>query len=43
MAVKTYGYVTFQIPFPEYDPVVYEAPEVKSHPYWADTVDLIFM
>lgn len=32
-----------QIPFPEYDPVIYEAPEVKEHPYWADTIDLIFM
>lgn len=32
-----------QIPFPEYDPIIYEAPEVKEHPYWADTVDLIFM
>lgn len=32
-----------QIPFPEYDPVIYEAHEVKEHPYWADTIDLIFM
>lgn len=35
--------VSWEIPFPEYDPVIYEAPEVKEHPYWADTVDLIFM
>lgn len=35
--------VSWEIPFPEYDPVIYEAPEVKEHPYWADTIDLIFM
>ncbi|XP_062614395.1 transient receptor potential cation channel subfamily M member-like 2 isoform X2 [Saccostrea cucullata] len=35
--------VAWEISFPEYDPVVYEAPEVKSHPYWADTIDLIYM
>ncbi|XP_061167153.1 transient receptor potential cation channel subfamily M member-like 2 [Saccostrea echinata] len=35
--------VAWEIPFLEYDPVVYEAPEVKSHPYWADTIDLIYM
>ncbi|XP_078332506.1 transient receptor potential cation channel subfamily M member-like 2 isoform X3 [Crassostrea virginica] len=35
--------VGWEIPFPEYDPVLYEAPEVKSHPYWADTIDLVYM
>ncbi|KAK3101394.1 hypothetical protein FSP39_003210, partial [Pinctada imbricata] len=35
--------VYWDIPYPEYSPTTYEAPEVKALPPWADTLDLINM
>lgn len=34
-------FVMWEVEYPDYRPVVYEAPEVTAKPYWADSIELV--